>query len=93
MLLLFKRSSELQKSEFENQDIFKHIGIYAFRTDVFKKLTQLKPSKKEKELNLEQLRWMENDYAISVGITDFDPLSVDKTEDIDKIVELHTKNV
>lgn len=89
----FKRSSELQKSEFENQDIFKHIGIYAFRTDVFKKLTQLKPSKKEKELNLEQFRWMENDYAISVGITDFDPLSVDKTEDIDKIVELHTKNV
>jgi len=89
----FKRDSELIKSEFKNQEIFKHIGIYAFRTEVFKKLIQLKPTEEEKELNLEQIRWMENDYSISVGITDFDPLSVDKTEDIDKIVELHTKNV
>ena len=89
----FTRDSELTKSEFTNQQIFKHIGIYAFRIEVFEKLIQLKPTKKEKEQNLEQIRWMENGYSISVGITDFDPLSVDKTEDIDKIVELHTKNV
>ena len=62
-------------------------------TEVFEKLIQLKPTEKEKEQNLEQIRWMENDYSISVGITDFDPLSVDKTEDINKIVELHKKNV
>jgi len=89
----FTRDSELTKSEFTNQQIFKHIGIYAFRIEVFEKLIQLKPTKKEKEQNLEQIRWMENGYSISVGITDFDPLSVDKIEDIDKIVELHTKNV
>ncbi len=89
----FKRDSELIKAEFKNQEIFKHIGIYAFRIEVFEKLIQLKPTEKEKEQNLEQIRWMENDYSISVGITDFDPLSVDKIEDIDKIVELHTKNV
>ena len=89
----FTRDSELTKSEFTNQQIFKHIGIYAFRIEVFEKLIQLKPTKKEKEQNLEQIRWMENGYSISVGITDFDPLSVDKTEDIDKIVELHTKNL
>ena len=89
----FKREAELIKSEFKNQERFKHIGIYAFRTEVFEKLIRLKPTEKEKKLNLEQIRWMENDYAISVGITDFDALSVDKTEDIDKIVELHTKNV
>lgn len=89
----FKRDSELTKSEFTNQQIFKHIGIYAFRIEVFEKLIQLKPTKKEKEQNLEQIRWMENGYSISVGITDFDPLSVDKIEDIEKIVKLHTKNV
>lgn len=89
----FKRNSDLVKSEFNNQEIFKHIGIYAFRTEVFEKLIQLKPTEKEKERKLEQIRWMENDYSISVGITGFDQLSVDKTEDIDKIVELHTKNV
>ena len=89
----FKRNSDLIKSEFNNQEIFKHIGIYAFRTEVFEKLIQLKPTEKEKERKLEQIRWMENNYSISVGITEFDQLSVDKTEDIDKIVELHTKNV
>ena len=89
----FERDSELIKAEFKQREIFKHIGIYAFRKEVFEKLIQLKPTEKEKEQNLEQIRWMENDYTISVGITDFDSLSVDKTEDINKIVELHTKNV
>ena len=39
--------------------------------------------KNEKQLNLEQLRWLDNKFKIKVGITEFKSQSVDTTEDID----------
>ena len=48
--------------------------------------------KNEKQLNLEQLRWLDNKFKIKVEITESESLSVDTTEDIDKIVEFHSKN-
>ena len=50
------------------------------------------PSKSEQDLNLEQLRWLDNKFKIKVGITEFKSQSVDTTEDIEKIVEFHSKN-
>ena len=73
-------------------NFYKHIGIYAFRANILEEITKLSPSKSEIQLNLEQLRWLDNKFKIKVGITEFGSLSVDTTEDIDKIVEVHSKN-
>ena len=88
----FVRNYEITEEEFQKDNFYKHIGIYAFREDILEKITKLSASKNEKQLNLEQLRWLDNKFKIKVGITEFESLSVDTTEDIDKIVELHSKN-
>jgi len=88
----FVRNYEITEEEFHKENFYNHIGIYAFRADVLEKITKLSPSKSEKQLNLEQLRWLDNKFKIKVGITEFESQSVDTTEDIEKIMEFHSKN-
>ena len=64
---------------------YKHIGIYGFRKHILKEICLLKPSKLEIAESLEQLRWLENAYRISVSFTDTESLSVDIPEDIFKV--------
>ena len=64
---------------------YKHIGIYAFRTNALKDICKLPQSKNEIRERLEQLRWLDNGYKIKVGITTFEAISVDTPEDIEKI--------
>lgn len=66
---------------------YKHIGIYAYKKDVLEKICQLPRSKNEIRERLEQLRWLDNNYTIKVGITNFQTLSIDTPEDIEKIKE------
>lgn len=88
----FEREAKLNLEDFKNCDIYKHIGIYAFRTKILNKIIDLPPTENEKKLSLEQIRWMEKNYSIHIGITEFDSLSVDNLEDIEKIIPLHLKN-
>ncbi|MCB0509885.1 MAG: 3-deoxy-manno-octulosonate cytidylyltransferase [Bacteroidetes bacterium] len=60
----------------------KHIGIYAFRAEPLKDLVVLKPSRLESIENLEQLRWLENNYSIHLALTEHDSNSVDTPEDL-----------
>ena len=41
---------------------YKHIGLYAYRAQVLKEITQLPQSALELAESLEQLRWLENGY-------------------------------
>jgi 3-deoxy-manno-octulosonate cytidylyltransferase (CMP-KDO synthetase) len=68
---------------------FKHIGLYAYTKSVLREIAQLSPSRLEKLETLEQLRWLENGYAISVGITDIETIGIDTPEDLEKINVLH----
>lgn len=63
---------------------YKHIGIYAFRTEVLREVTALPQSALELAESLEQLRWLENGYRIGVGITDFDTVGIDTPEDLER---------
>lgn len=69
----------------ENHTFYKHIGIYAYRTDVLAALTRLPVSSLEKAEALEQLRWLENGYSIKAVITSDDSHGVDTPEDLDKV--------
>ena len=50
-----------------------------------KEYTELKRSENEKIRNLEQMRAIENNMVIKVGLSDSMPLSVDTKEDLIKV--------
>ena len=69
----------------ENGKIYHHIGIYAFTNVALTKYVKLSRSKLEIERNLEQMRAMENNMVIKVGLADSMPLSVDTENHLIKI--------
>lgn len=69
-------------------DFYTHLGIYAYRTEVLKKIIQLDMSMLEIAESLEQNRWIENGYKIFVATTDYKSIGVDTQQDIDKILEI-----
>ena len=65
--------------------IFRHIGIYAFKTPILEKFIQLPPSNREKEKKLEQMRALDNEIPIHTIITDYKGRGVDNIEDIKRL--------
>ena len=61
---------------------FKHIGLYAYRTDVLEQLVKLPVSSLEKAESLEQLRWLENGFSITVAKTEIETAGIDTPEDL-----------
>ena len=62
----------------------KHLGIYAYHTEVLKAITRLPQSSLELAESLEQLRWLENGYRIKVGITNVETVGIDTPEDLQR---------
>ena len=65
----------------------KHIGIYAYRTDILEQITKLPVSALEQSESLEQLRWLENGYRIQVGLTDLETAGIDTPEDLERAIQ------
>jgi 3-deoxy-manno-octulosonate cytidylyltransferase (CMP-KDO synthetase) len=63
---------------------YKHIGMYAYRSDILERITQLPVSSLEAAESLEQLRWLESGYSITVLETSHESLGIDVPEDIKK---------
>ena len=76
------------KKEVNDQKIYHHIGIYAFTNIALTKYVKFARSKLEKERNLEQMRAIENNLIIKVGLSDSQPLGVDTEEDLEKISKI-----
>lgn len=70
----------------KNTKYYKHIGIYAFKVGVLNEISKLSQTETEINENLEQLRWLENNYQITVGITDHESVSIDTHEDLKKLL-------
>ena len=74
-------------SEFKKEIFYKHIGIYAYRSKILKKICLLSPSSLEIKYGLEQLRWLQNGIDIVVLETSLDSYNVDTPNDLKKIIE------
>ncbi len=76
--------------EQENWDqyhpFYMHIGLYAYRTEVLKKLTLLPQSPLELAESLEQLRWIENGFHIHVAISHAESISIDTPADLEQLI-------
>lgn len=70
---------------------YRHVGMYAYRTDILEKISGLSPSKLENAESLEQLRWLEHGFKIKCIETPFDSHCIDTPEDIEKVLRLMSK--
>ena len=66
----------------------KHIGLYAFRTNILPQLQQLPDSPLELAESLEQLRWLDAGYRIQVQYTELGTVGIDTPEDLEELSAL-----
>lgn len=71
-----------------HHEYFKHIGIYAYKTQVLELIVNLTASPLEKAESLEQLRWIENGFSIIAAITDIETVAIDTPEDLSKLTNI-----
>lgn len=96
--LYFSRSCvpfvrDKDKSEWLNAHAFyKHIGIYAYRSDVLAEITKLPVGKLEAAESLEQLRWLENGYKIKAAEAEHESIGIDTPEDLEKAVRIYQQS-
>ena len=79
----------LRKSE-DTSNIYHHIGIYCYSSEILKNFVELAQSKNEIENRLEQLRALDNKIKINVALANKAPIGVDTEEDylaLKKIME------
>jgi 3-deoxy-manno-octulosonate cytidylyltransferase (CMP-KDO synthetase) len=74
------------------ENIYHHIGIYAFTNKALVRYVSLERSKLELKRKLEQLRALENNMSIHVGYIDSSPLSVDTKNDLIEVKKLMENN-
>lgn len=91
--LYFSRSAIPNTANFSGDPLsfypfMRHIGLYAYRSDVLKELTALQPTALEKIESLEQLRWLYYGYSIQIVETEIETPNIDAPEDIEKVIDL-----
>ena len=67
-----------------NGVFYKHIGIYAYKSDTLRQIAAMQPTPLEQAESLEQLRWLENGLSIHMGVTHSENVSIDRPDDIIK---------
>ena len=85
-IIPFVRGKE-QTEWLKSYPFLKHLGLYAYRREVLREVTQLPQSPLELAESLEQLRWLENGYRIRVGLTDVETVGIDTPEDLERAEE------
>ena len=73
------------KKDSNHEKIYHHIGIYAFTNIALTKYVKLARSKLEISRNLEQMRALEANLIIKVGLSDSLPLGVNEEKDLETV--------
>ncbi len=86
--LYFSRS----KIPFERNEghatFYGHLGIYGYKREALKKMTQMPQSTLELSESLEQLRALQNGMKIKTSVVDFIPVGIDTAEDLEKFRQI-----
>ena len=91
---LFPYADNFMRVTNDRENIFHHLGIYSYEAETLSKFISLNQSKNELKKSLEQLRALDNDININVGLASSSPIGVDTKEDylaIKKIMEYKLK--
>jgi len=76
---------DTEQSDWSKKHIYyKHIGLYAYRTETLKKITDLPRSLLEISESLEQNRWIENGFRIRTAVTLWESIGIDTPEDLER---------
>lgn len=78
----FIRDQKDRDAAIKNGSFYKHIGLYAFSPDLLPEVVHIPESNLEKMEKLEQLRWLENHFVITVLETESESIGVDTKEDL-----------
>ncbi|HLP19451.1 MAG TPA: hypothetical protein VK174_04090, partial [Chitinophagales bacterium] len=87
--LYFSRSiipNPISKAHFDELEFNIHVGIYAFTKNVLLEVVALAPTPLETTESLEQLRWLENGYAIKCAVTTHISTPIDTPEDLEAVL-------
>ncbi len=79
------RGCEMHEWQSKHQ-YYKHIGLYAYTAATLREITALPQGELEKAESLEQLRWIENGYAIKTAVTHTETIAVDTPEDLQRVL-------
>jgi 3-deoxy-manno-octulosonate cytidylyltransferase (CMP-KDO synthetase) len=71
-----------------HHNYYRHVGMYAYRTDILEKITKLSVSTLEKAESLEQLRWLQNGFKIKCVTTNYESHCIDTPEDLQSLLHL-----
>jgi len=77
-----------QEDWLKNYKFYKHVGIYAFKPEALIKISKLDQSNLELAESLEQNRWLEEEFSIKTATSQFDSVSIDTPDDIQKAIDM-----
>jgi len=82
----YKKTGKVEKllQNIISTNVYKHIGIYAYRWNFLMKYTKMKPTFLEKSEKLEQLRALENGVKIKVPTVKYEGFGIDTHEDLER---------
>lgn len=86
------RKEQILRKQSELSPVFRHVGLYGYKTDILFKISSLKDGYYEKLEGLEQLRFIENNLnikAIRVDYKNFKGMSgIDSPQDVPRAEEI-----
>ncbi len=82
--------SGFTRSPFFNlpSNVFKHVGVYGFRTDDLERISSLETSELSKRDSLEQISWLEDGFSMKYTMCYNEAISIDTPDDLVKSLEV-----
>jgi 3-deoxy-manno-octulosonate cytidylyltransferase (CMP-KDO synthetase) len=86
--LYFSRSKiPYERNQIKDFTFLRHIGLYAFRSDVLREISNFSVTEIEEIESLEQLRWLYFGKKIRVIETDIETPNIDTPEDLEQVLQ------